>query len=290
MDCPPTSVSRQDHSPEHMSSNHIRNRFAHREVAGVPFAVSSLDEAVEWLVAEAAPQRIAVNVRLANAYNVALADDDAEYAALLSDHGINFPDGTPVVWYMNRRSGPAGRAERVRGPSLFVEAIARSATFGTRHFLLGSTEETLASLTSTLQSMHPTLNIVGAYSPPFAPVDESFIEACEAEIRDKEPDIVWVGLGTPKQDVVGTHLAARVGVPTVNVGAAFDFAAGTVREAPVWIQRSGFEWLHRLASEPRRLWRRYLFGNLRFVVAATRPEAQAATSAQQESAGGSLED
>jgi N-acetylglucosaminyldiphosphoundecaprenol N-acetyl-beta-D-mannosaminyltransferase len=285
-----TSISRENHPLEPLSTSiRVRSRFAHRVVAGVPFAVSSLDETVDWLLAEAAPQRIPVNVRLANAYNVALADEDPEYAALLSDHGINFPDGTPVVWYMNRRNRAVPRAERVRGPSLFVEAIARSAPVGTRHFLLGSTPETLASLTSALHKSNPTLNIVGVYSPPFAPVDESFLQACEAEIRAKEPDLVWVGLGTPKQDLVGTHLATRIGIPTVNVGAAFDFAAGTVREAPVWIQRSGFEWLHRLASEPRRLWRRYFFGNFRFVVAATRSGGRPVISGQRPIAGGSLE-
>lgn len=259
-----------------MSSHHrARNRFAHREVAGVPFAVSTLDGAVKWLIDEAAPQGLAVNVRLANAYNVALADNDPEYSKLLRDHGINFPDGTPVVWYMNR-GGRSGRAERVRGPSFFSEAIARSSGSNTRHFLLGSTDATLDSLTTKLQRAYPSLRIVGAFSPPFAPVDESFMRVCESAIRQARPDIVWVGLGTPKQDFVGTQLAARVGIPTVNVGAAFDFAAGTVREAPVWIQRSGFEWLYRLAAEPRRLWRRYFFGNARFLYAATVFESRSA--------------
>ena len=246
-----------------------RARFAQREVAGIPFSVASLNVVTDWLLTEAAAQHLAVNVRLANAYNVALADTDDAYAALLVNHGINFPDGTPVVWFMNRR-GRAVRAERVRGPSLFAETLARSAASGTRHFLLGSTNETIASLTTALKSAHPDLCIAGVFSPPFAPVDESFLAVCEEEVRKAAPDIVWVGLGTPKQDYVGTQLAARVGLPTVNVGAAFDFAAGTVREAPTWVQRSGFEWLYRFASEPRRLWRRYLFGNSRFLAAAIR--------------------
>ncbi|MDR7112932.1 N-acetylglucosaminyldiphosphoundecaprenol N-acetyl-beta-D-mannosaminyltransferase [Microbacterium trichothecenolyticum] len=253
-----------------MSTHHVvRSRFAHREVAGVPFAVSSIGEAADWLIQEAVPQRIPVNVRLANAYNVALADDDPSYASLLAEQGVNFPDGTPVVWYMNRQRGRHVRAERVRGPSLFTETMARSANAGTRHFLLGSTPDTLRALEDALRASHPGITIVGSFSPPFAPVDDEYLDICSSEVQGAEPDIVWVGLGTPKQDIVGTEVAMRAGIPTVNVGAAFDFAAGTVREAPVWIQRSGFEWLYRLTSEPKRLWRRYFFGNVRFLYAAT---------------------
>lgn len=247
-----------------------QRHFVSREVAGVPFAVASLDEAVEWLITEAAPNRLPVNVRLANAYNVALAAGDASYRKLLSAHGVNFPDGTPVVWAMNRGRGARSRAGRVRGPSLFTAAMARSVGAGTRHFLLGSTRDTLAALETSLSESNPGVTLVGSYSPPFAPVDENFLTGCVEEILKTEADVVWVGLGTPKQDVVGTELAARLKVTTVNVGAAFDFAAGTLNEAPVWVQRSGFEWLHRLASEPRRLWRRYLLGNLAFIWAVVR--------------------
>lgn len=240
-------------------------------VGSVPFSVASLDETVDWLLRVAGPQRLSLNVRLANAYNVALADSDPSYRALLSNQGVNFPDGTPVVWAMNARRSKLSRASHVRGPSLFAETMRRGTTFGTKHFLLGASEETLSALRDELVLRYPDLIIVGHYSPPFAPADDAFVEDCAHQISKADADIVWIGLGTPKQDLVGSALAHRLSMTTVNVGAAFDFVAGTVREAPRWIQGTGFEWLYRLASEPRRLWRRYLFGNLAFIRAIARP-------------------
>lgn len=233
-------------------------------VGGVPFQIATLESTARWLVEQAGPRRIAVNIRLANAYNVALADADPNYRDLLEGSGLNFPDGTPVVWAMNMKRGPA-KAQRVRGPSLFALTMEYGAAYGTRHFLLGSTPETLPLLSAELNRRYPGVIISGVFSPPFAAPDDAYVNTCAAAVRDSETDLVWVGLGTPKQDIVGTALASSLGLTTINVGAAFDFVAGTVREAPRWVQNSGFEWLYRLFSEPRRLWRRYLFGNLRFV-------------------------
>lgn len=243
-------------------------RFHFHEVGGVPFAATTFEGAVEFLLDSAIPNRLPINVRLANAYNVALADDDPSYSSILNDQGINLPDGSPIVWFL-RRGGHA-TASRVRGPSFFEEVLMRSAGTNVRHFLLGASDKTLTQLTQTVLLKYPTIKIAGSYSPPYADVDEDFISLCEQHVLGTRPDVVWVGLGTPKQDYVGTDLAARLGVPTVNVGAAFDFLAGTAREAPVWVQKSGFEWLYRLAAEPRRLWRRYLWGNPRFLKVALR--------------------
>ena len=237
-------------------------------VGGLPFVATSISDATTWLLETAARDHLPVNVRLANAYNVALADSDPSYHDLMRDRGINFPDGTPVVWAMRMRSRKAGvRPGRVRGPSLFVDALERSASLGTQHFLLGSTPDTLAKLQTEIASRYPGVTIAGSYSPPFAAIDDDYIADCATRVREVDADVVWMGLGTPKQDVLGTALADAVGRTTVNVGAAFDYVAGTVREAPPWIQRSGFEWLYRLLAEPRRLWKRYLIGNIRFLIA-----------------------
>jgi N-acetylglucosaminyldiphosphoundecaprenol N-acetyl-beta-D-mannosaminyltransferase len=246
-------------------------------VGEVPFRISTLADAVDWLHA-AAKRSMPVSVRLANAYCVALADEDPRYKALLRDSGVNFPDGTPVVWFMRRalrRRPGGGHAGRVRGPSLFTASIARSARDGTRVFFLGASQETLDALVSWARATYPTLQVSGSYSPPFAPVTEAFLDGCAGAIEAVGADLVWVGLGTPKQDYVSTALAARLGIPCAGVGAAFDFAAGSVAEAPVWVQNSGFEWLYRLLSEPRRLWRRYFFGNVRFLIAAARGASSA---------------
>lgn len=236
-------------------------------VGRVPFQVSDIETATRWLLTTAVPRREGVSVRLANAYTVALASRDPSYLAALTTTGVNFPDGTPVVWFMRLHRG-APRPHRVRGPSLFTNTLRESQHHGTRHFFLGSTPEILRQLIERVHAAYPGAVVAGSYSPPFAEIDDGYVADCAEKVRDSGADLVWVGLGTPKQDQLGAALADVVDAPCVNVGAAFDFVAGTVREAPVWIQRSGFEWLFRLLSEPKRLWRRYLIGNVRFLVTA----------------------
>lgn len=244
-----------------------KTAFSVIRVGGVPFQAANLNAARDWVLATAVAGHEGVNVRLANAYNIALASTDIAYAALLKDDGVNFPDGTPVIWFMRLRSARA-RPMRVRGPSLFRVVLAASVERGVTHFFLGGTPETLEQLQSKVRAEFPGIAIAGAYSPPFAEVDEMYIADCLQRIRASNADLVWIGLGTPKQDQVGTAIAREADVVSVNVGAAFDFMAGTVREAPSWIQKSGFEWLYRFASEPVRLWRRYLIGNIQFLAVA----------------------
>lgn len=237
-------------------------------VGKVPFTSTTIEDATRRVI-ELAREAVPVSVRLSNAYCVALASQDEEYASLLSNGGINFPDGAPVVWTMRWRSRRSGTsAGRVRGPSLFRTATAATVQDGLTNFLFGTTEETLALLTTQLNSDVPGLKIAGTYAPPFGPIDELFYENACQTIQRSGADLVWVALGTPKQDFVSDELARRTGVPCVAVGAAFDFVAGTADEAPKWIQSSGFEWLYRLCKEPKRLWRRYLYGNVRFIYSA----------------------
>lgn len=246
----------------------VGSPFPTAEVGGVRFQVTTLEAACEWLLTVAARERDGVNVRLANAYNVALANNNSAYGELLKNEGINFPDGTPVAWFM--RYCGASSAGRVRGPSLFPLALGESAKHGTRHFLLGGAPETLTRLERNIASSFPNVIIAGSYSPPFTEIDAAYVAECARRIEAASPDIVWIGLGTPKQDYLGALLAREIDTVSVNVGAAFDFLAGTSREAPAWVQRSGFEWLFRLLVDPRRLWRRYLVGNMQFLWAATR--------------------
>lgn len=136
---------------------------------------------------------------------------------------------------------------------------------GLKHFLLGSTEDVLGLLESQLRKRFPDAIIVGLESPPFRPLSSGEQAAQDARIVQSNADIVWIGLGTPKQDFEAQRVATCLGVTTIAVGAAFDFTAGTVREAPAWISNAGFEWMFRLLREPRRLWRRYLIGNFGFI-------------------------
>lgn len=156
----------------------------------------------------------------------------------------------------------------MRGPQLFLDVFDVGRQHGIRHFLLGSSPEVLDRLQDNLLKKYPGCDIVGIESPPFRPLSESELELQDRRIAATGPDIVWVGLGTPKQDWEAQRLASSIGATTIAVGAAFDFAAGTVREAPKWIRTIGFEWFFRLCSQPRRLWRRYLVGNSKFLMIA----------------------
>lgn len=240
-------------------------------IGGLPFEVTDMDRAVDDVIAVASsPLDSSLTVRLSNAYCVALASKDAEYRRLFEGPGLTFPDGAPVAWAMRSRARDPEKTGRVRGPSFFVEVLDRGRDAGLRHFMLGATDETLAKLADEASARYPGLHIVDSYAPAFGPVEETIDDACIERIAKAKPDIVWIGMGTPKQDFAAARLAERLPGVYIGVGAAFDFVAGSVREAPAWIQNSGLEWFYRLCSEPRRLWRRYVFGNARFILAVLR--------------------
>jgi N-acetylglucosaminyldiphosphoundecaprenol N-acetyl-beta-D-mannosaminyltransferase len=180
---------------------------------------------------------------------------------------LNFPDGAPVAWLM-RRFG-ARRARRIAGPDLMPLVIEAGQEAGIRHFLFGSTPEVLERLQRRLVERYPTAIIAGAISPPFRELSDEENGRIAEEIVASGADVVWVGLGLPKQDE-WLNRSAALFAPAVGlgVGAAFDFLAGTKPRAPKWVQDAGLEWLHRLLSEPRRLARRYAATNTEFVARA----------------------
>lgn len=239
--------------------------------AGVPITACTREEAADEVVRLAASGLDrGIAVHLCNAYTLALADLSSDLKALLRGGGLNFPDGKSVVWANRLRHGRSLPEERVYGPDLMLDVVRLGLPLGLRHYLLGSTPPVLASLEHRLRERCPGLLVVGAESPPFGPLDDETIAGQAARIRASGADVVWVGLGTPKQDEVVERLATMVPAVYCAVGAAFDFISGHKRQAPVWMQRRGLEWVFRLMCEPRRLWRRYLFGNARFVRAALR--------------------
>ena len=171
--------------------------------------------------------------------------------------GLVTPDGMPLVW-MGRRLGHPGM-KRVYGPDLMRALTARASDHAHRHFYFGGAPGLAERLARTLQASYPGLNVVGTLSPPFRPLTPEEDAAVIDAINAARPDIVWVGLSTPKQEYwMASHVARLEPTVLIGVGAAFDFLAGTKRQAPAWMQRHGLEWLFRLCSEPRRLWRRYL--------------------------------
>jgi N-acetylglucosaminyldiphosphoundecaprenol N-acetyl-beta-D-mannosaminyltransferase len=177
--------------------------------------------------------------------------------------GMVTPDGMPLVWL--------GRAQhahvsRVYGPDLMLAEFDRSSSSGHRHFLYGGVKGTGCKLAAAMRARFPKLEIVGILEPPFAPLDQLVSPETAATINDARPDVVWVGIGSPKQERWMARMRPLLNAPVlIGVGAAFDFHSGAVRQAPRWVQLAGLEWLFRLLAEPRRLWRRYLVDNPWFV-------------------------
>jgi N-acetylglucosaminyldiphosphoundecaprenol N-acetyl-beta-D-mannosaminyltransferase len=225
----------------------------------VPGAVESL--------AAAALAGEAQGLHLCNAYTLSLAMRDPAYCAVLRHPGaVNLPDGTPVAWFHRLAGGPSTRGP-VRGPGLLKATLARP---GLRHYLLGGTEQLLDDLEAVIARDYRDAVVAGRLAPPFGDPTEPELEEWAAAVRTAEAHILWVGLGTPRQDQVIARLTGRTGAVAVGVGAAFDFLSGNKAEAPELLHRTGLEWVYRLLSEPRRLWRRYLFGNAAFVAHAVR--------------------
>lgn len=245
-------------------------------VGSIAFSVMPLHEAITVVLEEA--NRVSetgaskgVAVHFCNAYNVALARSDREYRDLFARGDYVFSDGVPITWVGKRvRPDVAHEWERVYGPDVMQGVFTQSTPTSPRHYLLGSSPAVLAALQQRLLERFPDAQIVGTESPPFRSVTEDELRERDQRIRESGATIVWVGLGTPKQDVEVARLAVSLPVVAIAVGAAFDFLAGTKPQAPIWMQKSGTEWLFRLASEPRRLARRYIWGNSVFLTEAIR--------------------
>jgi len=237
-------------------------------VGYIDFTTATFPEAVSAIIDSR--EHRAQHFHLSNAYCVALAERDVDYRAVLRE-GTVFADGRPIQWVSHLRRD-AHKISQVRGPTLFELALSEGSKHpnGVRHFLLGSSPETLMKLTSVISQKYANAIICGTWSPPFRALSPAEIQDQDDRISRSGADIVWVSLGTPKQDWECQRLTRSIGVSTVAIGAAFDFVAGTVRTAPEWMSRAGLEWFFRLCSEPRRLWRRYLFGNLVFLKAVVR--------------------
>ena len=256
-------------------SNALLSGLPRRRVGSLDFSVLPLADAVDLVVRLGIePHALGTAVHFANAYNIALADTDPKYQALINGGDLVFSDGTPIVWAGRRlHPGDASRWTRVYGPDLMTGVLAKSTSAGPLHYLLGSTPDVLDLLTQQIQMRWPNALIVGSDSPPFRVPTDIDLGERDKRIKESGATCVWVGLGTPKQDVEVRRLASALPVTALAVGAAFDFLAGTTQQAPEWMQRSGLEWSYRLAMEPRRLAHRYLWGNPRFIYAIARQRA-----------------
>jgi N-acetylglucosaminyldiphosphoundecaprenol N-acetyl-beta-D-mannosaminyltransferase len=233
------------------------------EILGVPVSAIDMDDALSTIrawISEREHQYVCVNT----VNSVLAALDDPQLTEVYENAGLVTPDGMPLVWISRTRGH--SRVRRVYGPDLMLACCDQLRAPGVRHYLYGGADGVPELLAERLVARFPGLKVVGAYSPPFRDLTEEERSRDIERINEASPDIVWVGLGAPKQDHWMSVNRSQIEAPVlIGVGAAFDFHAGVKRQAPVWMRRSGLEWLFRLMSEPGRLAGRYLVGNSRFL-------------------------
>lgn len=235
----------------------------------------ALEHIVEWV-----EQRNRQYVCVTGVHGVTESRRDAALRDIHNSSGLTTPDGMPMVW-CGRWAG-AGWMSRVYGPDLMLEVLAEARERGWSSFFYGSTESTLSALVTNLSERVPGMKVAGTYSPPFRPLTPAETTDIVSRINAAQPDLVWIGLSTPRQERWMAEHRGLLDAPVLlGVGAAFDFHAGVKRQAPRWMQRRGLEWLFRLLSEPRRLWRRYLVGNSTFLWAITRHRPRLLEKAEQ---------
>jgi N-acetylglucosaminyldiphosphoundecaprenol N-acetyl-beta-D-mannosaminyltransferase len=238
-------------------------------ILGVPLALTDYEQTLDWIDAA-----VALGAReylcVAAVHTVMEAREDDALRDAVSDAAFTVPDGQPLVWAL-RALGHDIDA-RVYGPELMERACERAARSGQRLYLYGGRDErALEQLVANLLDRHPSLQVAGGWSPPHRELSDAELDDLAARIDAARPDVVWVGIGVPKQEKWMAAMRSRLDAPVlIGVGAAFDFHAGLVPQAPAWMQRRGLEWLFRLNQEPRRLWRRYARHNPRFVAGFAR--------------------
>jgi N-acetylglucosaminyldiphosphoundecaprenol N-acetyl-beta-D-mannosaminyltransferase len=241
-------------------------------ILDIPLALTDYERTMDWI-----DETISAGgrgyVSAAAVHLVMVSQEDAETRDAVLGCSLAVPDGQPLVWAM-RSLGH--EASRVYGPDLMARYCERSAKTGTRMYLYGGRNQgALVQLALNLRQRYPGVKIVGGYSPPFRTLTDEESDRIVDDINACGADVVWVGIGQPKQEKWMAEFSDRLDSSVlIGVGAAFDFHAGLVPQAPDWMQHMGLEWLFRLAHEPRRLWRRYLRYNPRFISGFVRQYAR----------------
>lgn len=238
----------------------------------VPVLQASID-VVGWdtalsRIAEWAANRDSRYVCICNSHSVVTAGQDPAFGQVVAQADMATPDGAPVAW-MIRKLGFKDQ-QRINGPDLMWKYCAQAAQRSESIYLYGGASETLAILKHRLTQVFPGIRVAGAYSPPFRALTAAEDADAVTRINASGAGTVWVSLGCPKQEMWMAAHRGSVKAVMIGVGAAFDYHAGTVQRAPLLVQHAGLEWLYRLISEPRRLWRRYLITNTLFVLGAAR--------------------
>jgi N-acetylglucosaminyldiphosphoundecaprenol N-acetyl-beta-D-mannosaminyltransferase len=242
------------------------------DVLGVHISAINLDGAVREITRwyDAGEQHY---VCVTGVHGVMECQRDEELRTIHNASGLTTPDGMPMVW--SGWYAGASWVDRVYGPDLMLRLCEEAAHRGWRSYFYGGKDGVADTLATRLRSRFPGFDVAGTYAPPFRPLTTAEDDEVVDRINGSGADLVWVGLSTPKQERwMSSHVRRLNASALLGVGAAFDFHAGLVRQAPAWTQRAGLEWLFRLTQEPRRLWKRYLVNNPRFVAAILRAPPQ----------------
>ena len=232
-------------------------------VLGVGVSVLNLERALA-VMADAIVKRRKGYITVTGVHGVTEARDDAEFRRILNGSFLCTPDGMPMVW-MGKLAGHK-EMDRVYGPDLMELICERGVASGWKHFFYGGAAGVAEELKGKLEKRFPGMQVVGTFTPPFRALNAEEERALSELVARTKPDLFWVGLSTPKQErFMAAYLPKLETTLMIGVGAAFDFHAGKVKQAPRWIQRSGLEWAYRVWQEPRRLWKRYARNNPLFV-------------------------
>lgn len=232
-------------------------------ILGVRVAVTDMNKTLSFL--ENNLDNLKGNyICVSNVHTTVITYENEDYRKIQNDAAAVLPDGKPLS-VIERKCGGLKNAEKVSGPDLMPRVFQISEKEGYRHYFYGSTEQTLDLLKNKLEKKYPGLQIAGMYAPPFRQVTEEEDEKIVREINATKPDFLWVGLGAPKQEIWMAAHQNKISAVMIGVGAGFDFHAGTVKRAPVWMQKCGFEWFYRLLQDPKRLWKRYVVTNSKFI-------------------------
>jgi N-acetylglucosaminyldiphosphoundecaprenol N-acetyl-beta-D-mannosaminyltransferase len=246
------------------STQHTAQPKPRVKLCGVAVDTYTFNEVIEIILDQVKSHQKPSYVVTPNVAHLVSLQHDRAFRQIYEQALLAVPDGVPLLWAAKLLKSPLGG--RVNGTDLFEELAAIAAQQGLKVFLLGGRSGAADKAADILTERHPELNIVGTYSPPFG-FENSFDERDRINtlIQDAAPDILFVGLGAPKQEKwIAEHYEA-LGVPvSIGIGVSFEFVAGMVQRAPRWMQKTGLEWLFRLISEPGRLWKRYLVGNIYF--------------------------
>jgi len=238
------------------------------EIVGIPVTAQLYLDAIEAFLS-AVKDRRPFRAHFATVHSVVEATRNEALHTVFESADMVAADGMPIVWLSRRRGAPW--AERVCGPDVMLSLCDRGREIGMRHYFVGGRPGTPEALAERLATQFPGLVVVGTASPAFGPVDPAETVVLLDAINRAAPDVVWVGLGSPKQEFWAAEHAGSLLAPLIlPVGAAFDFHSGRLRRAPRWMQKAGLEWLFRLGSEPRRLFKRYVTTNARFLYLVAR--------------------